>query len=169
MPPDVLIECGYAEALGLRIYGVVDELVDQPQQGLLRFSSTNYPRYNKNQLEKRRTDYRNYANGILQDLGPSLSLPYEYEEIVKDVTVCNDGYGVIRLQYKVLLKEDQPQFKGVHKIGFGSSAKKGLVFPSLAEMGKNFEDGRKSRKPLFGYRVIQGDIPEKNITLRRSK
>ena len=155
-PPDVLIEAGFALALQHEVFGFLEEGIDERQQGLLRLCTTNYPRYDKNDLENKRDQYKLYIQRAAEKLGDQSPYPYDYTHLMKEVTVYRDGYGVVRNQFTLKFYTDTKTIVSEHMLSGGKSATKGYSLPHLNEMLSNGPQVRKDLGYFFATSIIDG-------------
>lgn len=163
LPPDILIESGYALAVGRRVFGFVESGIDERQQGLLRFSSTNYPRFERNKLEANRTEFKNYIKAIVRDLNKEIIHPFAYRYVTKEVTIYNNGYGLVRNQYTIEFSKNQSGVIAKHFVGAGRSVKKGYALPQLAELLSCGPMARRQSKPFLRTAIIKGDVSDEAV------
>lgn len=143
VPPNVLIEPGYAKALDRPIFGVVEQGVKEKEQGILRFSSRNYPRFKRTSLESKRNDFKDYIKAIKKELSKEISIPYDYTYAVKDTTIHRNGYGMIRHQYGLRCLENR--------------------LPTLEGLIKEPPTNRRENKPFLAFRIIEGNIKDSSV------
>lgn len=86
-PPDALTETGFALALGRKVFGFVESGITERQLGLVRLSSTNYPRFNRSSLESERKRFSGYIKAAAEELAKIICPPWEYIQATKEVTV----------------------------------------------------------------------------------
>lgn len=164
VPPNVLIEPGYAKALDRPIFGIVEQGVHEKEQGILRFSSRNYPRFERTSLEPKRNDFKDYIKAIKKELSKEISIPYDYTYGVKDTAIYRNGYGVIRIQYGLRCLEDRlPMIITEHAVKLGKTAKKGSILPSLEDLIKGSPTNRRENKPFLAFRIIEGNVKDSSM------
>lgn len=164
-PPDILVESGFALAHHLRIYGFVEIGIEERQQGLLRFSSTSYPRFDRDRLESRRREYKRYIKEAAKELSQEITNPYDFTHIVKEVTIYRSGYGVVRHQYTAEFIRNVNDLATDHIFSGGDSAKKGFSLPHLEEMVTSGPQARKDSKFFLATSVVKGSIADDDIKL----
>ena len=165
-PPDVLIESAFALAHNLPLFGFVEEGINEQQQGLLRFSATNYPRFKRDDLEHRRIQLRAYIKAAAEQLGREITNPYDYTNVIKEVCVYRNGYGVSRTQCSVEFNKDGAEFAARHSFGPGRSARKRLVLPPFGKMLGEGPEARRESNYFLSACVNKGPVADDAITLQ---
>lgn len=164
-PPDVLIEASFALSRRKTICGFVETDIDEQQQGLLRFSSRNWPRFNRANLEDVMVDSRSYVTAALNAIAPVVTASYEYSHNTKEVTIYKDGYGVIRTQYTIEFNRAVNDILLHHNVSGGRSAKKGHSLPRLRDMIAKGPAVRKKSQYFFATSIVKGGIPDTNLSI----
>lgn len=162
--PAIIYELGYATGKGKPVYGFRDKGVDVSALGLLPLDGTNFPKFDRNNLDESRNDLKQYLCSLPMLVNREIKGHFEFLQYAKDVTIYSTGYGVIRLRCTVKVTGDS--FKAIpHVFGLGSSGRKTLTLPSFDVLRKGGIANRWKNKGFFAFRVIEGSFPEKDVLL----
>lgn len=169
IPPDVLIEAGFALAHQKRILGFLETGIDERQQGLLRsLNMRNYPRFNRNKLEAARTTFQDYIQAAARELQTVIQNPFECTYVTKEVTIYSNGYGVIRNQYAIDFNKNVTTIIIPHGLSGGSSAKRGYHLPPFNQLLQHGPQVRKASNYFIASSIVKANIQSTEMTLRET-
>lgn len=159
VPPDVLIEAGFALANQKRILGFLETGVDERQQGILRsLNMRNYPRFDRTKLESGRLTFKNYIEAAARELQTIIQNPFGCTHVTKEVTIYSNGYGVIRNQCVVDFSKRVTKIIIPHGLGGGNSAKRGYRLPPFNELLQRGPQARKASDYFFASSIVRANI-----------
>lgn len=134
-PSAVIFEAGYASGQKKPVYGFCEKGVDINELGLLQYSGGNFPFFNKNKLDEKRKEFKNYICSFPVLTDREIRGSFDFVQYVKDVTIYNNGYGVVR--FRCTIQTRSKSFRSIpHMFGLGDSAKKDLTLPSFGTIKK---------------------------------
>ena len=157
---NIVSETGYALGKGIPVFGVREEGVAENEVGMALFFSLDFPVFRSRlDLLKANKDYhRKFIEEGRKLVGEDNAFPCSCEEALKEVIVCQNGFGKIRCAYKIkFIKDKKGDISLNHGLSLGDSAKKGSKLLSLDIIRKqNPHKAVYEAKYFFNCQVTKG-------------
>lgn len=164
-PPAVVYELADARRCGKGVYGLVEKDVDRNELGLIRFlEADNFPDFDREKLHQERGRLKEFIQSFSELKHDEVQINYKMLQYVKDLTVYENGYGVVRVRVTLLTQSDQWR-NMTHFFGLRPSAKKGTVLPPFSELRAAPASRRWDNNSFFSFRLVDAYFDESELDL----
>ncbi len=162
-PPAVIYELADARRCGKGVYGLVEKGIDRSEIGLLRFHETNnFPEFDRDTLYKEKSRFRGFFCSFPELERAKVQPNYRFLQYVKDLTIYENGYGVVRVRITALSHNEN--WKNLtHFFGLRPCAKKDSILPDFNTLKQNPVGRRWDNQAFFNFRLLDAYFSEDEL------
>lgn len=165
LPPSaILFELGYARGKSKSIYAFREKGISPDDLGLLQFDGGNFPEFEIKKLEDKRSEFKTFIESWPEFEQKEIRGVWEFQSYVKDVTIYQNGYGVVRFRCCVRTKSEK--FRKIpHLFGLGESAVADLKLEPFEDLRNGGPGSRHKNEQFFSFRVIDANFDESRVSV----